>query len=228
MSKGKQRKEPYVSWGMAIIVGLGVAIIFGAYPLVAELQGETQSAAEEATGIGRFLFQVVNWFTGPIGGGIATLAVIVVGIGAMVTLRPVKENKDKERVRKIKIKYAGLSVVGVFLNRFDKSYTVAAAIISATLVIYMVLAQITPVRVRVETVYLLLAYFGILVTQRSILKYRIRRGYYLNNESEARELIDFIRSNSDDIDFTGTNLKIVSKRDLEDVVLGEMGRIPAT
>ncbi len=34
--------------------------------------------------IGTTLCAVVNWFTGPVGGGIATLAVIIIGIGALM------------------------------------------------------------------------------------------------------------------------------------------------
>lgn len=34
--------------------------------------------------IGDTLCNVVDWFTGPVGGGIATLAIIIIGIGALM------------------------------------------------------------------------------------------------------------------------------------------------
>jgi type IV secretory pathway VirB2 component (pilin) len=34
--------------------------------------------------IGETLCNVVGWFTGPVGGGIATLAVIIIGVGALM------------------------------------------------------------------------------------------------------------------------------------------------
>ncbi len=34
--------------------------------------------------IGETLCAVVEWFTGPVGGGIATLAIIIIGIGALM------------------------------------------------------------------------------------------------------------------------------------------------
>jgi type IV secretory pathway VirB2 component (pilin) len=34
--------------------------------------------------VGDTLCAVVDWFTGPVGGGIATLAVIIIGIGALM------------------------------------------------------------------------------------------------------------------------------------------------
>ncbi|NET71342.1 MAG: TrbC/VirB2 family protein [Sphaerospermopsis sp. SIO1G2] len=37
-----------------------------------------------ANPIGETLCAVVGWFTGPVGGGIATLAVIIIGIGALM------------------------------------------------------------------------------------------------------------------------------------------------
>ncbi len=37
-----------------------------------------------ANPIGDTLCAVVDWFTGPVGGGIATLAIIIIGIGALM------------------------------------------------------------------------------------------------------------------------------------------------
>lgn len=40
--------------------------------------------AQDGQTIGKVLCNVVNWFTGPVGKGIATLAIIVIGVGALM------------------------------------------------------------------------------------------------------------------------------------------------
>ena len=134
----------------------------------------------------------------------------------------------RTKSRKIRAKFPELSVVGVFLNRFDASYVAAKNAVSITFCTYILLATFTPLQLRLGVVYFLSTYLITLIAQSFVTNYRVKKGYYLNNESETRELIDFIRANSDDIDFTGTNLKIVSNRDLEDVVFSEMSRVPLT
>lgn len=41
-------------------------------------------AMADPTALSDVLCNVVEWFTGPIGGGIATLAIIIIGIGALM------------------------------------------------------------------------------------------------------------------------------------------------
>jgi type IV secretion system protein VirB2 len=43
-----------------------------------------QLSADGGGTIGSLLCDVANWFTGPVGAGIATLAILVVGIGALM------------------------------------------------------------------------------------------------------------------------------------------------
>jgi type IV secretory pathway VirB2 component (pilin) len=77
-----------VSWGLAIIAGIGMALIFGGTTIVDALGG-IGSAACNGSGISTnvtisvMFCNVVNWFNGPIGKGVATLAVIIVGLGAL-------------------------------------------------------------------------------------------------------------------------------------------------
>jgi type IV secretory pathway VirB2 component (pilin) len=77
-----------VSWGLAMLAGIGIALIFGGTTIVAALGGPG-SADCAAGGTGKNLFltvalcNVVNWFNGPIGKGVATLAVIILGLGAL-------------------------------------------------------------------------------------------------------------------------------------------------
>ncbi len=77
------------SWGIAIIAGLGAAMIFGGTSIVSALggPGDMDCAASSASGqllsFSIMFCNVVNWFNGPIGKGVATLAIIVVGLGSL-------------------------------------------------------------------------------------------------------------------------------------------------
>lgn len=50
-----------------------------------------------------------------------------------------------------------------------------------------------------------IAALGLLVLKEAVVEYRIRNGLFGTTRFEARELIDFIVKNSDDIDFTDSN-----------------------
>lgn len=50
-----------------------------------------------------------------------------------------------------------------------------------------------------------IAALGLLVLKEAVVEYRIRNGLFGSTRSEARDLIDFLVKNSDDIDFTDSN-----------------------
>jgi len=66
--------ERMFSFALAMLMAYSVLLI----PADAWAQGTG------ANPIGDVLCKVVEWFNGPIGGGIATLAIIVVGVGALM------------------------------------------------------------------------------------------------------------------------------------------------
>lgn len=78
-----------VSWGMAILAGIGTGLIFGGTTIVGALGGPASAdCAALALGGDRMyitvaLCNVINWFNGPIGKGVTTLAVIILGLGAL-------------------------------------------------------------------------------------------------------------------------------------------------
>lgn len=77
-----------VSWGLAIIAGIGVSLIFGGTTIVAALGGPSSlDCAAAATGESLYitgaLCNIINWANGPVGKGVATLAVIILGLGAL-------------------------------------------------------------------------------------------------------------------------------------------------
>lgn len=59
--------------------------LFAAYAaMLLPTDALAQSATVGGGTIGRVLCTVVGWFTGPVGQGIATLAIIVIGVGALM------------------------------------------------------------------------------------------------------------------------------------------------
>lgn len=45
---------------------------------------DAMASGTEPTALSKVLCNVVGWFTGPLGAGIATLAIIVIGVGALM------------------------------------------------------------------------------------------------------------------------------------------------
>ncbi len=56
-----------------------------------------------------------------------------------------------------------------------------------------------------EAFFLMLVFLISLVLKEQLLGYRVRKGLFGTNRTEARELIDFIIKNSDNLDFTDSN-----------------------
>jgi type IV secretion system protein VirB2 len=75
----------------AVTLSLALLVLCAATMLPAEVLAQTATITVGGGGGGNapsalkdVLCNVVKWFTGPIGGGIATLAIIVVGVGALM------------------------------------------------------------------------------------------------------------------------------------------------
>lgn len=153
--------------------------------------------------------------------------VLGVIIGFLLGLIYVLPERKKRRAKKTREKYPGLSVVGVFANRLENSIMYASSLLVITASVYLTISirqDMLWFDAKVPIAFAV-CYVGISLN-RFITRYRIKKGYYLDNESDARELVNFIRDNADDIDFTGNNKKIISERDLEDIVLNQMRRVP--
>lgn len=153
---------------------------------------------------------------------------LVITATLLVVNRRSSEKREKKipKAKKIKAKYPGLSIVGVFLDRSQSTHVVSQNIASLALGLYLTVSFLTPLPIRWDAVIISAVFLAMLLLDSFITRFRIRKGYYLNNEEETRELIKFIRDNADDIDFTDGNKKIFSKEDLEEVVLGQVGYNP--
>ena len=74
--KGTQAQATLdLTWQLMLM--LLAAVVAGAAP-------EMAAAAPGGTVIGGMICHVVNWFTGPLGQGLATIALIVIGLGALM------------------------------------------------------------------------------------------------------------------------------------------------
>ena len=78
-------KENMMSFVMALVAVYAVAMLpMDAFALAAAAAGGGGSSDAAPSAIANVLCDVVGWFTGQIGAGIATLAIIVIGIGALM------------------------------------------------------------------------------------------------------------------------------------------------
>ncbi|MDG1286099.1 MAG: TrbC/VirB2 family protein [Rickettsiales bacterium] len=88
-----------ISWYQALLVAVGIATMFGSVGIVQSLgvpvydsKGVVNNlsygslcmgSVSSVISIEKILCNMIGWFTGPIGKGIATLAIIILGIGAL-------------------------------------------------------------------------------------------------------------------------------------------------
>lgn len=133
-----------------------------------------------------------------------------------------KNRREKSRARRLKGKYKNLSIVGVYLNRYQDFYDSSKAILLVSICTHIIIVQSTPIPFRIDFLIVPIVFLVSITLQKFIVSYRIKKGFYLNNEAEAREMIKFIRDNSDDIDFNDGSREILSKSDLEEIVLGSV------
>jgi hypothetical protein len=128
-------------------------------------------------------------------------------------------NLSKEdQERSMKKKFPQLSIAGIIRKRKldDTSKTMAFLLIS--LVLSMLLSFLNVVNWGTIQIALFMPIVLLYVSQIT-LDYRILKGFYGNNEREAREIIEFIVKESSGIDFTdhGKPKKILSDANLEEI-----------
>jgi hypothetical protein len=115
--------------------------------------------------------------------------------------------------------YKNLSIVGIMLKKRKKDVYRNIIIIYSGLIIYLLYSHITEeINYGISSSFILIS--CLLMLYENILNYRIKKGYYGNNEREAREIISFILDNYIEIDFKdgGKRKNIFSIDDLEKVI----------
>lgn len=73
-----QTKELALAWQMSLLVMLSAVVI-----MLPDMAFATASSGPN-TPLGNMMCTVVSWFTGNTGKGLATLAIIVIGVGALM------------------------------------------------------------------------------------------------------------------------------------------------
>jgi hypothetical protein len=111
-------------------------------------------------------------------------------------------------------RYPGLSIVRIMVKRRTKGTVVALSFVIVSSIGLLLFDLVPSVFV---TVFLLL--LVAIIGQEALFSYRVRKGLFGRNASEAREVIEFILKNSDRIDFTdgGRPKPIISEADLEEL-----------
>lgn len=151
---------------------------------------------------------------------------VVIGIGLIVGL--VFLNREMKRRRK-KEKYPRDSIIQILNKRRSRDvYSAVALCLIAVIVSTFIPQSNSP---EIHSIQLVLCLIMIiLLSGKLALEYRIVKGWYGNNEREAREIIEFIIKESSNIDFRdgGKLKKILSDEDLEEIKLLGLQPVPGT
>ena len=138
-------------------------------------------------------------------------------LGYIAASAPETAVRQEERV---KAQYPRLSVVAIMLLRQRRTtfQSLALLIIAyATYVAWFALTSATP---SVGAPAILVGGILLVLAKEWLFRFRVRSGLYGSSEREAREIVDFILSNADDIDFTdsGNRKRIISDADVKGII----------
>ncbi|MGO4469692.1 hypothetical protein AB4Z11_29485, partial [Pseudoduganella sp. RAF53_2] len=89
-----------------------------------------------------------------------------------------------------------------YLRRFKERHSGVKLALLASATVLSILSLRFPDLDLLQFATVSIAALGLLVLKEAVVQYRIRNGLFGTTSFEARELIDFIVKNSDDIDFT--------------------------
>jgi hypothetical protein len=115
--------------------------------------------------------------------------------------------------------YRRLSIAGIMLLKRKKDTFRNIITIYSGLIIYLLYSYTAKdIDYRIASCFIFIS--CCLLIYENIVNYRIKKGYYGNNERESREIIAFILENYTKIDFTdgGKKKSIFSDDDLEKVI----------
>lgn len=129
-------------------------------------------------------------------------------------------------------KYLRLSIVGIFKNKLDNKNIYAVYLVLIATALYTILGifwekfEINIYFILGTSTYVFLFYLN-----SFLVNFRIRKGFYGGNEFEAREIINFIEQNSDNIDFSDGDSpkKLFNEEDLKEIekeIMIELNGLP--
>ncbi|MDJ0578823.1 hypothetical protein [Crocosphaera sp.] len=129
-------------------------------------------------------------------------------------------NKPVQVSIKVKEKSRKISVVQIFKNNLKDRNINAILILLIAITIYSVLGILWN-QFEINIYFILggLIYASLLYLNTLLVNFRIKKGFYGGNEFEAREMINFIEENSENIDFTDGNSpkKLFNEEDLKEI-----------
>jgi len=112
-------------------------------------------------------------------------------------------------VTKLKITSAKeLALSFSYLRNLKRTYLKLKLVLFTCATIFLSLTWKFPQINLFEISIILLVLIGLLASKEMILAYRIQKGLFGTNRTEARALIEFIIKHSEDIDFTDSNGKL--------------------
>ncbi|MDJ0601039.1 MAG: hypothetical protein QNJ37_19620 [Crocosphaera sp.] len=102
----------------------------------------------------------------------------------------------------IKYKSSKFSVIRIFKNELENKNIKTIYLLLIALNIYAVIGTFWE-KLEISSYFLLggLTFASLLYLNTFLVKFRIKKGFYGGNEFEAREIINFIEENSENIDF---------------------------
>lgn len=148
---------------------------------------------------------------------------LVLFVGLVILGEAIKRRRKKE-------KYPRDSIIKIMNKRKSRVIYFSVAFCLLTIILSMIIPQLTILPEIFPIQIILASTMIILLSGKLALDYRILKGWYGNNEREAREIIEFIVRESSNIDFRdGGKLKrILSDDDLEEIKSWGMQPVPGT
>ncbi len=149
----------------------------------------------------------------------AALTGIATGSLAVMFISFIKLLPNIMKRSKIIQKYTKLSIVGIMQERKANETKKTTITLLIVLTIYLMLPHFINYTLNYFVIFVCTLLIVILSVGKCIFDYRLRHGFYGNNEREAREIIQFIIEESSNIDFTdGDKLKsIINNEDLKEI-----------
>ena len=133
----------------------------------------------------------------------------------------VKNKKNNLKNKNFQLsKYPKLSIVGIFANKLETKNIYTAYVLLITTAAYSILGILWE-KFELNIYFMLggLIYASLLYLNTFLVKFRIKKGFYGGNEFEAREIINFIEENSENIDFGDGDSpkKLFNEEDLKEM-----------
>lgn len=124
-----------------------------------------------------------------------------------------KKSFSKKQTKK---KYDQLSVVGIMIKKRLRKSFISGLFLISPIVISLISEYYYNIKIEPLIVFLSIVFLFLLIFKETLFIYRVRQGFLGSNRYEAIEIIKFILSESERIDFTDNDKskKIISEEDL--------------